>query len=128
VVSLLLGAGVLQLASAALLGWLIALDRADPQRTKALGIKVPRRLMQIHIDQVMMGVILLGIASAFPDIPDVIGIALLIGTTVNPLLFLPLAFAPKLDQALGYRVFSVGSFMAATFGFVGLAIWVLALR
>ena len=124
----MLGAGTLQLASAALLGWLIALDRADPARLKALGIKVPRRLLQLHLDQVMMGVILLAIATAFPDVPGWIAVALLIGTTVNPLLFLPLAFAPKLDEGLPYRVVSVSSFIAATIGFVGLAIWFIALR
>ncbi len=124
----LLGAGALQLASAALLGWLIALDRADPARTKQLGIKVPRRLMQLHLDQVMMGLILLAVATAFPDIPGWIAIPLLIGTTVNPLLFLPLAFWPKLDERLGYRVITVLSFLAATVAFVGLAIWVIALR
>ncbi len=124
----LLGAGALQLASAALLGWLIALDRADPERTKRLGIKVPRRLMQLHLDQVMMGLILLAVATAFPDVPGWIAIPLLIGTTVNPLLFLPLAFWPKLDERLGYRVITVLSFLAATVAFVGLAVWVIALR
>lgn len=127
-VDVLLGAGALQLASAALLGWVIALDRADPARLKAIGIKVPRRLMQLHLDQVMMGVILLSVANAFPDIPGPIAVALLIGTTLNPLLFLPLAFAPKLDEALPYRAITVGSFIAATIGFVGLAIWVLTGR
>lgn len=124
----MLGAGTLQLASAALLGWVIALDRADPARLKSFGIKVPRRLLQLHLDQVMMGVILLAIATAFPDIPGPIAVALLIGTTLNPLLFLPLAFAPKLDEGLPYRVVSVGSFIAATIGFVGLAVWFIALR
>lgn len=125
---ILLGAGALQLASAALIGWLIALDRADPERTKRLGVRVPRRLMQLHLDQVMMGLILLAVATAFPEIPDWIAVPLLIGTTVNPLLFLPLAFWPKLDERLGYRVITVLSFLAATMAFVGLAVWVIALR
>jgi len=128
VVNLLLGAGTLQLASAALLGWLIALERADPARTKALGIKVPRRIMQLHLDQVMMGVILLAIATAFPDIPGWIAVALLIGTTLNPLGFLPLAFFPKVDERLAFRVVITGSFIAATIGFVGLAVWVVGYR
>lgn len=125
---ILLGAGALQLASAALIGWVIALDRADPERTKRLGVRVPRRLMQLHLDQVMMGLILLAVGTAFPEIPDWIAVPLLIGTTVNPLLFLPLAFWPKLDERLGYRIVTVLSFLAATVAFVGLAIWVIALR
>lgn len=127
-IKILLAAGVLQLASAALLGWVIALDRADPERTKALGIKVPRRIMQLHLDQVMMGVILLAIATAFPDVPGWIAVALLIGTTLNPLGFLPLAFFPKLDEGLPYRIGITGSFIAATIGFVGLAVWVVGFR
>lgn len=127
-VDVLLCAGALQLASAALIGWIIALDRADPERTKRLGIKVPRRLMQLHLDQVMMGLILLAVATAFPDVPGWIAVPLLIGTTVNPLLFLPLAFWPKLDAQLGYRIITVSSFIAATIAFVGLAVWVIALR
>jgi hypothetical protein len=124
VIDLVLGAGALQLASASLLGWLLALDRADPARTKQLGIRVPRRILQLHLDQVMMGVILLAIAAAFPDVPGWVVVPLLIGTTTNPLLFLPLAFWPALDQRWSYRVVSVLSFAAATAGFVGLAFWV----
>lgn len=121
----LLAAGVLQLASAALLGWVLALQRAQPEALTKIGLRVPRRILQVHLDQVMMGVILLSIGVAFPDIPDWTAIALLIGTTVNPLLFVPLAFFPKLDEGLPYRVASVLSFIAATIGFVGLAVWVL---
>lgn len=124
----LLAAGVLQLASAALLGWVLALQRAHPQTLKKIGLKAPRRIMQLHLDQVMMGVILLAIAVAFPDIPDVVAILLLIGTTLNPLLFLPLAFWPKLDDGLPFRAITVGSFIAASGAFVSLAVWVLAGR
>lgn len=119
----LLAAGILQLASAALVGWLIALDRAAPERVRSLGIRVPRRLMQLHLDQVLMGLILLAIPTALGPIPEWCAWPLLVGTILNPLLFLPLAFAPRLDQHLGYRVITVGSFLAATVGFVGVAIW-----
>lgn len=124
----LLAAGVLQLASAALLGWVLALQRAQPETLKKVGLKAPRRIMQLHLDQVMMGVILLAIAVAFPEIPDWIAIPLLIGTTLNPLLFLPLAFWPKLDDGLPFRVITVLSFIATSFAFVSLAAWVLAGR
>lgn len=124
----LLAAGVLQLASAALLGWVLALQRAQPETLKKIGLKAPRRIMQLHLDQVMMGVILLAIAVAFPEIPDWIAIPLLIGTTLNPLLFLPLAFWPKLDDGLPFRVITVLSFIATSFAFVSLAAWVLAGR
>ncbi len=116
--------GVLQLASAALLGWLIALQRTQPAKVARLGIRAPRRIMQLHLDQVMMGLILLAVATAFPDVPDWIALALAIGTVTNPLLFLPLAFWPPLDKTLGFRVVTVASFAVATVAFVGLAAWV----
>ncbi len=89
----LLTAGVLQLASAALVGWLIALERAAPERVRSLGIRVPRRLMQLHLDQVLMGLILLAVPTALGPVPEWCAWPLLIGTVLNPLLFLPLAFA-----------------------------------
>lgn len=125
---LLLAAGVLQLASAALLGWVIALQKISPQALRRAGVQAPRRILQLHLDQVMMGLILLAVATAFPDLPDALAWPLLIGTTVNPLLFAPLAFQPAWEEAMAYRVVSVGSFLATTIGLVGLAIWVLAGR
>ncbi len=127
-VDVFLAAGVLSLASAALLGWLIALHRANPDAIKKLGIKAPHRIMQLHLDQVMMGLILLAVATAFPDIPDVVAVPLLIGTILNPLGFVPVAFVPAWDKSLGFRAFIGFSFVASTIGFVGLAVWVLAGR
>lgn len=121
--------GVLQLASAALFGWVLTLQRTQPEfsrdRLKIIG---PRRIMQLHLDQVMMGLILLAVGSAFPELPDWIAIALLIGTVLNPLLFLPLAFWPKLDKHLLFRAATGFSFIVASTAFVALAIWVAAYR
>jgi hypothetical protein len=128
VTNALLIVGTLQLASAALLGWLIALQRSSPEKVKALGIVAPRRIMQLHLDQVMMGVIDIAVASAFPALPAGIALALVIGTIFNPLGFVPLAFVPALEQGLPYRVFIVTSFVFSTIGFVGLAVWVCAFR
>ena len=121
----LLAAGVLSLASAALLGWLIALHRASPDTITKLGIKAPHRLMQLHLDQVMMGLILLAVATAFPGIPDWIAIPLLVGTILNPLGFVPLMFLPKADQTLWYRAGIGFSFIAMSGSLVALAIWFL---
>ncbi len=124
----LLAAGVLQLASAALLGWPITLWRTKPELIRKAGVVAPRRLMQLHLDQVMMGLILLAVATAFPELPTAIAIPLLIGTTLNPLLFLPLAFRPAWDEALVYRAVTGFSFIATSAALVALAAWVLAGR
>lgn len=127
-IDVLLAAGVLSLASAGLLGWLIALQRANPEALKKIGIKAPHRVMQLHLDQVMMGLILLAVATAFPDIPDAIAIPVLIGATMNPLGFVPLAFAPTLDKTLAFRGVVGVSFISMSGGLVALAVWVLAGR
>lgn len=115
-------AGALSLASAALLGWLIALHRAEPWAVKKLGILAPNRIMQLHLDQVMMGLILLASGTAFPDMPDVFAGPLLVGTILNPLGFVPLMFWPTCDKTLAYRAFIGFSFVSSTTGFVGMAL------
>lgn len=124
----LLAAGVLQLASAALLGWVIALHRAKPEALAKARIRAPHRVMQLHLDQVMMGLILLAVATAFPGIPDPIAVLLLVGTVLNPLGFVPLAFAPQLEKGFAFRGVMGFSFIVASAGFVSLAVWVLAGR
>ena len=44
----------------------------------------------------MMGLILIGVGLAVPDLPTAIAVALVFGTAVNPFLFLPLAFDPDI--------------------------------
>lgn len=114
-------AGALSLASAALLGWLMALQRAEPSAVKKMGILAPHRIQQLHLDQVMMGVILLSSGTAFPDMPDTFAGPLLVGTILNPLGFVPLAFWPSCDQTLLYRAAIGFSFLSSTIGFVGMA-------
>lgn len=127
-VDILLAAGVLSLASAALLGWVIALHRSNPEAIAKVGIKSPHRIMQLHLDQVMMGLILLAVPTAFPDIPDAIAIPVLIGAVANPLGFAPLAFRPALDKTIAFRGAVGISFTAMSGGLVALAVWVLAGR
>ena len=119
---------MLQRASAALLGWIIALHRAKPEALAKLRVRAPHRVMQLHLDQVMMGLILLSVATAFPDIPDLIAWLLLVGTVLNPLGFLPLAFAPNLEKGFAFRGIMGFSFIVASAGFVSLAVWVLGGR
>jgi hypothetical protein len=114
-------AGALSLASAALLGWLMALQRVEPKAVRALGIRAPNRIQQLHLDQIMMGLILLASGTAFPDLPDHFAGPLLVGTILNPLGFLPMAFLPKCDETLVYRAFIGFSFISSSIGFVGMA-------
>lgn len=119
---LLIQIGLIQLAVAALSGWLVVIWRERPEWLKRVGIVAPRRLLQLHLDYVMMGLILIAVGLVVPDLPAILVAALIFGTTVNPLLFLPLAFDHKADKKLVYRVVSAISFVAVGAGLVGAAI------
>ncbi|HEX2708990.1 MAG TPA: hypothetical protein VHM66_13405, partial [Solirubrobacterales bacterium] len=76
----------------------------------------------VHLDYVMMGLILIAVGLAVPDLPTEIALALVFGTAVNPLLFVPAAFDPDVDKRLWYRALSVVSFLTVSGGLVAAAI------
>lgn len=118
--------GAISLASAALLGWVLALQKMFPSLLRDYAmVKAPNRIMQLHLDQVMMGTILLCSSTAFPTLPHFVAQPLTFGCLMNPLGFLPLIFFPSCDKTLIYRGGIGISFISSTIGFVGLAWWAL---
>lgn len=123
---LLVRAGLCVLAAGALLGWVVMLRVAFPDVLRRAGVRSPRRLLQLHIDLIVMGLILIAVGLALPGLPDWNRAALLFGAIVNPLLFLPLAFREAWSSALPYRAITVLSFAAMSAGTVGAAVHGLA--
>ncbi len=80
----------MELALGAVSGWIvwIALDTAW---LKKIGVRSPRRLLQAHIDLIMMGTILIAVGVAAPDFPAPWSYMLVIGAWTNALLFVPAA-------------------------------------
>ena len=70
----------------------------------------------------MMGLILIGVGLAVPDLPTAVAVALVFGTVVNPFLFVPLAFDPDVEKRLWYRALAVVSFLGVSGGLVVAAI------
>ncbi len=70
----------------------------------------------------MMGLILIGVGLAVPDLPMAVAVALVFGTAVNPFLFVPLAFDPDVEHRLWYRALAVVSFIGVSGGLVAAAI------
>lgn len=70
----------------------------------------------------MMGLILIGVGLAVPDLPTAIAVALVFGTAVNPFLFVPLAFNPEVEKRPWYRLLAVVSFIGVSGGLVAAAI------
>lgn len=105
-----------QAAFGVALGWPLSLTRLETKLLSAMGQK---RLLQCHLDNLFMAALKLGVAVAVPDIPRPIGLALLIGSWVNPQLFLLQMFGAEDKKKLS--VIAVPSFIAVTYAWFGLA-------
>lgn len=114
--------GLIELALGGLLGWAMVIREEKPEWITRIGIVAPQRIRQVHLDYVMMGLILVGVGLAIPDLPTAIAIALVFGTAVNPFLFVPLAFDPEVEKRLWYRSLAVVSFLGVSGGLVVAAI------
>ncbi len=114
--------GLVELAIGGLLGWAMVIRQESPELLRRIGIVAPQRIRQIHLDYVMMGLILIGVGLAIPDLPTAIGVPLVFGTAVNPFLFLPLAFDPEIQERLWYRSLAVVSFLGVSGGLLAAAI------
>jgi hydroxylaminobenzene mutase len=114
--------GLVELALGGLLGWAMVVRQEQPDRLRRIGIVAPQRIRQVHLDYVMMGLILIGVGLAVPDLPTAAAIGLVFGTFVNPFLFVPLAFDPDVEKRLWYRALAVVSFIGVSGGLVVAAI------
>jgi hypothetical protein len=114
--------GLVELALGGLLGWGMVVRDEKPEWLKRIGVVAPHRVRQVHLDYVMMGLILIGVGLAVPDLPTGIAVALVFGTAVNPLLFVPLAFDPELQTRTWYRALAVISFVALSGSLVATAV------
>jgi hypothetical protein len=114
--------GLVELAIGGLLGWAMVVRDERPEWLRRIGVVAPQRIRQVHLDYVMMGLILIAVGLAVPDLPTAVAAALVFGTFVNPLLFVPLAFDPDAEKQLWYRVLAVVSFVAMSGSLVAAAI------
>jgi hypothetical protein len=114
--------GLIELALGGLLGWAMVIREDRPEWLKRIGVVASHRVRQVHLDYLMMGLILIGVGLAVPDLPTAIAAALVFGTVVNPFLFVPLAFDPELEKRLWYRVLAMVSFIGVSGGLLAAAI------
>ncbi len=114
--------GLVELAIGGLLGWAMVVRDEKPEWLRRIGVVAPQRIRQVHLDYVMMGLILIGVGLAVPSLPTAVAVALVFGTFVNPLLFVPLAFAPDAERRLWYRALALVSFVAMSGSLVVAAI------
>ena len=120
--NLLIQVGLIELAIAALLGWAVVIRSERPEWIQRIGVVQPHRILQIHLDYIMMGLIAIAVGVVLPDFPEPAAWLLAFGTFVNPFLFVPLAFSKTADANLLYRVISVVSFLAISVALVWAAL------
>jgi len=114
--------GLIELALGGLLGWAMVIREDKPEWLQRIGVVAPHRIRQVHLDYLMMGLILIGIGLAVPDLPCAVAVALVFGTVVNPFLFVPLAFDPAIEKRAWYRLLAAISFVGVSGGLVAAAI------
>ncbi|MFZ5608037.1 MAG: hypothetical protein ACOY99_00335 [Pseudomonadota bacterium] len=117
---LLISSALIQLSLAVFLGWPLVAFHAGAKRVGPL--KSARRLLQAHLDNVLMGLLQLAIAATHPAIPWGAGWLLIAGSWINPQLFLIQAIAPEktLAQKGSRRLASI-SFALLTIAYPWLA-------
>ena len=120
--NLLIQVGLIELAIAALLGWAVVIRSEKPEWIQRIGIVQPHRILQIHLDYIMMGLIAIAVGVVLPDFPEPAAWLLAFGTFVNPLLFVPLAFSREAERNPLYRVITVLSFLSISVALVWAAV------
>lgn len=119
---LLLQVGLIELAVGALLGWAMVIRSEKPEWLKTIGVVRPHRILQVHLDFLMMGLILIAVGLVVAEPPGLLQAMLIFGTVVNPSLFVPLAFDPEAEKRLWYRALAIISFVAVSGGLVWAAV------
>lgn|GEM_PF-1102945 len=113
--------GLAELALGALTGWPYAIAIANPQQAKALGIRSTARMRQWHLDLIALGGLTVLAGTAMPDMPARVKWPLGVGAWTNAMSFGVLVAAPEAKDHPAYRAGVIGSFIATSTGFVGMA-------
>jgi hypothetical protein len=97
--------GLTELALGALTGWPMAIAVSRPQDLGKLGIRSGARLRQWHLDLIMLGGLTAAAPRFVPDPPRTVAVPVTRRAQEHPI----------------YKAGVAGSFMSASWGFVGLA-------
>jgi hydroxylaminobenzene mutase len=117
-------AGSVELAVGALLGWVVWMA-LDTRWLKKIGVRSPRRILQAHLDLIIMGILLIAVGTAGPDFPSPWSVILVIGAWTNALLFLPAAWYDTKPKDLKANLAQTVSFTLVSVGTVAFAVYLL---
>jgi hypothetical protein len=114
--------GLCELAFAGLTGYAVLGITEARDWMVAHGVRSPRRIMQAHLDYIMMGTILIAVGVALDPAPDYVAIPLVFGALMNPTLFVPQAFSDTVGQSLGFKLVGLLSILAMSGSLVAAAV------
>lgn len=120
--ALLVKLGVCELALAALSGWAMVLVVTWPEVLKRAGFRQLGRIRQAHLDLLFMGTIVTVVGLAVRPIPLWVGVLLVFGAFLQPLMFVPLAVRPEIGEVPAFRGFNGLLFSASSVAWVSLAV------
>lgn len=115
---LLEAAGMISLALGGLSGFLMLAVVDYPDLVRKVGIVDPKRVRQLHLDWIIMGLVMIAVALAAPDLPAPAVLATLFGGVVNPATFIPMAFSRTASEHWVFRAISMISFISLNVGLV----------
>ncbi|MFD1343058.1 hypothetical protein [Litorisediminicola beolgyonensis] len=111
-------AGMISLALGGLSGFVMLAVVDYPDLIRKLGIVDTRRVRQVHLDWIIMGLVMVAVALAAPDLPAPAVYATLFGGVVNPATFIPMAFSRTASEHPAFRAISMISFISLNVGLV----------
>lgn len=114
--------GLWSAAVGAVSGFAVTLMVEQPDALARIGIRHSRRVLQLHLDWVIMGVLMVAVGAVADDSPAWSLVLVAIGGIINPVLFAPLAFRAEIQQNLLFKAVSGVSFVCLSLGLVVVAI------
>lgn len=114
--------GFCELALGAVLGWAVVARLERPDLLTRAGIVAPRRILQAHLDYIVMGIILVAVGLAFGHLTAWIAVPLVFGTWMNPTLFVLEAWGDAVERHSVFRAVGVLSLTATSASLVAVAI------
>lgn len=117
----LMTVGMISIVLGALSGFAVLSSLERPERLARLGIRSPRRVLQLHLDWIIMGILMVVVGLAAPTVPIWVGTLVLFGGVVNPATFIPMTFGDAVLSSPTFRVISYVSFCSLTLGLAAVA-------
>jgi len=113
--SILISSGLIQITFAVALGWVMVAMYGPRKRFGPL--VHAKRVLQCHIDNILMALLQFAIAAVHPAIPEVAGWLLVVGSWTNAQLFMVHAFSK--EGYIKHRIIDIATMIS--FGLLSVA-------